>query len=1549
MTSREQQQLDVMEDDSIRDTQQDHDDNETPKTTRAPSTITLDPNDYVGWSLQMQVLLEYHRLWDLVKPISSTAASSSSSSSSSSSVSLASSTILARTREAHYILVSALRDVNTRRVLIGLPSGDPRALWQALHNRFTSLPKAATAALFAQLISLRQSSSESAQSFADRIILLRNQLLNNGRKVDDIDVITTLVNGVTSSLAQQVNSYYNCLPNSTFEQIVGVAKGEEARLLSAAASSKPHSSHSNNNSALAASFRSSSSSSSAVKCHHCGSNDHFVNGCPARRASNTASQQEIDGGACPRPGHRNHKATDCRSMKRGRGPVTAATASSNINPQSNPTSSSSSSIIKTIPMGSAEVSIRSVSSEVGVNAATTQQKSAVLDSGAGRTMISSSGTLLDSTHAPDILITVANGEMLSSPMSGTAVINVAGSTQLHVKDALQHSQVDRTLLSVSSVLNDNTKVERVVFLKDGAAAFTPAGDILFTASKVNGIYVVDTDSQQSETTARVFAAAAESSSPSSDTSSSSTASTTSIIKSSNTDSLADLLHQRFCHRSFDGIRQLQTAGAVNGLQLVKVSSKLHHSCIACAQGKAHRQSFSDRVNPQLQPTASHLLARVHADVAGPLSIESVRGYRYFLIILDEFSEFGFVAFLRQKSDAASIIIDWCREAATRHGREVVEFHSDGGGEFINDRLAKFFRQKGTLQSSTPAHTPQHNGKAERIIRTITNWASAILLHSNTKKEFWPHAISTAMYTRNLTQVCKSGDQSLTPYARWFGITGPTPVDHLRVFGCDADVLFTKASGSKLSKLSSKSRRCMFIGYDTKRNNVWLFYDSSTLEVFSSRDATFHEHQFTISNSLHESTASDDSHELDDDTTWLTKSAFDGETKLMQIISKEEAESKAASIPSNNSPDSIESSDSISSSSSENDSDSESDSSSSDPPSPSSSSSSSSPRRIPSPANRVGRSRQSRPKGQLPTRRTTRINAGIKENKYGMTNGNLAQARYVYIGLTDADHPVPDQLFESLPKSAQLPRKYADAIENPEWKAALLKELEAHEKNGTWRFVLLPTGAKAIGCKYVFRIKLKSDGTIDRYKVRLTAQGFGQRDGRDYHENAIYAPVLSYQTLRIILAFICAQNYELYHLDVQTAFLNASVEEDIYMRVPDGVSAPEGTVCKLEKALYGIKQAPHAWHADIAATLTSTLGFHPSTNDPCLFLKVSRTCHMMLLPLFVDDCFPACHVEDKVEMREILNKLMTVYDITDNGDAELILGMRVTRDRSNHILKLDQQVFIERLLADYNATNCKPSSTPSSNSTESDSSDIDDTTPATESERVSYQALTGSYQYLNISGRPDMGFLANDMSRHLINPTRKDCKKGWRALRYLRGTTDLGITFSGSKISRTLVAYSDANWAGLGEENARSTSGWILKIGSGPIAWSSKKQDMTALSATESEYISATLAALQIVWTRRILTDCGIKLTKPTPLICDNRAAIQLASTRKVSQRTKHINVRYHKIRELIEDGEITMSWIRSEDQPADLFTKPLGPHIFLRLRPIIMGTEHNDNNQQQEL
>ena len=1470
-----------------------------PMTTfRAPTTIQLDPAEYASWAILMQSLLELGGMWHLVKPLTLSDQGGAQRSSSSSTVITQSS---AKSREAYFILASALKgSSDTMRLLVGLPSQDPRALWEALRQRYTQMPKAAVAALYTQLLNLQQSSHEGVRAFADRIRLLRHQLAAAGRSVSEDEALTAFVSGVHASLATQVSMFYNVAPNSTLEQVVTVAFGEETRLQLAGHNTIKHSTSHSSTSALGA--------ASGVKaCYHCSSPDHLVGACPAKRNAQrpTATPQEIAAGACPRPGHKHHKAIACRL-----GPVvpSAAAASAAAASATAPTT--------VVSLGSATVS----SVALHTLAATRAGSTVVLDSGAGRTVIPSTGTLLNGRIAPEVQITVANGQVLKSPTQGTAVIQGAGSTIFHVRDALQHEHIDRPLLSVGSATADESQVHEIVFRKDGAAALSPSGAIVFTGSQINGVYVINTDAEVSRKVAETFAQRR----------SHVVAQASAVQVGVSAD--AELLHQRWCHRSYGGMRDLIQTQAITGLDGVKMpttSSAIAHRCDGCSKGKAHRQPFGDHLTAGTE--AQHVLARIHADVAGPISITSHGGANYFLVLYDEWSQFGFVAPLERKSDATEQILALCRQASNRQGRDVVEFHSDGGGEFINAVLDRFFSKRGTVQSTSVPSTPQWNGKAERLLRTLTEWTTAMIAHAKAAKFLWAYGVDTAMYTFNRTQVCDRTDRTdqsnagVTPHHRWFKLQTPVSLDHLRVWGCDAVVLYTVAPGMKVKKFEVKSRLCMFVGYDTSKGDAWRFYDPSTGKVFTSRDATFYEKDFSVSHSVREQQCTiADSNETDDDDDWLTRTTFDNETKLVQLVSREAAStSEPPAVPSTPESDGTSSDDE----------------SEADAPAQSPQVDSDDAVDEPTTAHTTPAATGPAASSSTAPRRGTRER--FRPQRYGMVNGNLAQARAIHVGLVatlfesgeiNLDHS------EAIVAATGLPRTFAEAWADPAWREPIMRELKAHETNGTWEYVPLPAGCKTIGHRYVFAVKLNPDGTEERKKARLTAQGFSQREGIDYFVDKTYAPVLNYHTLRALIALAAACDLEIHQIDVETAFLNAKVEEDIYMRPPDGIKAPPGTVCKLRKALYGIKQAGSAWHADIVAKLVS-MGYRASSQDPCLFLKRSRSGHQIMFPLFVDDCFPMCWTVDLDEMLEDKATLMRHYKIKDSGDAKCLLGIRITRDRPNRTIHLDQSAYVTRLLADYAAHSAAPRHTPQrldSAASEQDDSPSD----STPHEQQIYQAIVGSCQYLALSTRPDISGAVNNLARGLANPTARNRQDAWHLLSYLAGTVDLRLTYSGDMATRSLVGYCDATWAGRGGDNdGKSKSGWIVKLGTGPVSWSSKKQSMVALSSTESEYVAAALAAQEITWLRTLLVECGISGTKATKLFCDNAAAIALSNNAKISQRTKHINVRYHFLRDCVKAGTIEVKWVSSEKQPADLLTKALGPQAFLRLRPIIMGTE----------
>jgi hypothetical protein len=328
---------------------------------------------------------------------------------------------------------------------------------------------------------------------------------------------------------------------------------------------------------------------------------------------------------------------------------------------------------------------------------------------------------------------------------------------------------------------------------------------------------------------------------------------------------------------------------------------------------------------------------------------------------------------------------------------------------------------------------------------------------------------------------------------------------------------------------------------------------------------------------------------------------------------------------------------------------------------------------------------------------------------------------------------------------------------------------------------------------------------------------------------------------------------------------------------------------------------------------------------------------MIIALFVDDMFPVCHSVDLAELKADQEALMNKYRIKDLGDAKLMLGMRVSRNRAARTIHLDQQVYAERLLSDCGMSECKPMSTPAqARHTEVNQEATDD-----QELPLTYRAVIGSLLYAALSTRPDLAHAVSALAAHVAAPTAEHWQLCRRVLRYLKGTVARGLTYGGLGTDQQLTVYSDSDWAGNRTGDARSTTGWLTMIGGGPVSWTSRKQSTVALSSTEAEYLAMGEAVQELLWMQQLLKEIGFEASVEggTTLHCDNQSAITISSHEKHHQRTKHINVKYHFIREHISSGQVKVQWVPSEKQLADLFTKPLGPNIFLRLREQIMRNQ----------
>ncbi|XP_021802647.1 uncharacterized protein LOC110746719 [Prunus avium] len=397
-----------------------------------------------------------------------------------------------------------------------------------------------------------------------------------------------------------------------------------------------------------------------------------------------------------------------------------------------------------------------------------------------------------------------------------------------------------------------------------------------------------------------------------------------------------------------------------------------------------------------------------------------------------------------------------------------------------------------------------------------------------------------------------------------------------------------------------------------------------------------------------------------------------------------------------------------------------------------------------------------------------------------------------------------------------------------------EEFNALQATGTWSLVPSSPSHNLVGCKWVFRIKKKSDGSIDRYKARLVAKGYHQQAGLDYSET--FSPVAKPVTIRILLTLAASHNWFLNQLDVSNAFLHGFLTEDVFMEQPPGFVAPDNSsyVCKLHKSLYGLKQAPRAWYDQLYTSLLS-LGFQASQSDTSLFiLKVP---HLVLILVYVDDIIITG--PSSAACQTIISKLGTQFPIKDLGPLHYFLGLEV--HQTDHGIFLSQQKYALELLSRAKMEGAKPCVTPVG------SLKLDHTGPLLQNP-VEYRSLAGALQYLTWT-RPDISFAVNQVCQFMHTPRESHMQAVKRILRYLKGTITDGMWFKKGHLD--LVSYSDADWAGC-HFDRRSTSGYCVFFGPNLISWSAKKQPTVARSSTEAEYRSLAITAAELTWICKVL-------------------------------------------------------------------------------------------------
>lgn len=491
-------------------------------------------------------------------------------------------------------------------------------------------------------------------------------------------------------------------------------------------------------------------------------------------------------------------------------------------------------------------------------------------------------------------------------------------------------------------------------------------------------------------------------------------------------------------------------------------------------------------------------------------------------------------------------------------------------------------------------------------------------------------------------------------------------------------------------------------------------------------------------------------------------------------------------------------------------------------------------------------------------------------------------------------------------SISLPKTVHEALSHPGWRNAMIEEMNALDGNDTWNLVNLPIGKKAIGSKWVFTVKFNPNGSVARLKARLVAKGYAQIYGEDYSDT--FFPVVQLTSVRLFISMAATHNWPLHQLDIKNAFLHGDLQEEVYMEQPPGFVAQgeSGKVCHLRKSLYGLKQSPRAWFGKFSLAV-ERFGMQKSKFDHSIFYKQSKT-GIILLVVYVDDIVITGN--DAAGISSLKTFLHSQFQTKDLGLLKYVLGIEVAKSRKG--IFLSQRKYVLDLLSETGKLGSKPASTPM----------IPNLQLTKEGKLLEdpgrYRRLVGKLNYLTIT-RPDIAYSVSVVRQYMSNPTDNH----WAAviLCYLKGAPGRGILYKNHGHTR-IECFSDSDWAGS-KADRRSTTGYCVFVGGNLVSWKSKKQNVVSRSSAESEYRAMAQSICEIMWINQLLTEVGLKTSMLAKLWCDNQAALHIASNPVFHDRTKHIEIDCHFVREKIQQGLISTGFVRTGEQLGDLFTKAL--------------------------
>ena len=701
---------------------------------------------------------------------------------------------------------------------------------------------------------------------------------------------------------------------------------------------------------------------------------------------------------------------------------------------------------------------------------------------------------------------------------------------------------------------------------------------------------------------------------------------------------------------------------------------------------------------------------------------------------------------------------------------------------------------------------------------------------------------------------------LTPYQVLF--SRPPDFTRLKVFGC---LCFATDTTPHKDKFSSRAHKCVFLGYPFAQK-AYKVLDLQTKKVFVTRDVYFLEHQFPFSSI----DASVTPAHLFNGNGILTSDPFCEISEVATTVPNEDTNTSQA------------------------------------PP--------------------TSESYNAQHTDSPETHSTPPVTSSMPQLR--PVRQKVVPARFNdYVGLPNTMQKTVNCCASQFSKSYQTfvanvthipePQTYKTACQHDVWCKAMATELAALEANHTWEIVPLPAGKRVVSCKWVFKVKFNQDGTVERYKARLVARGFTQTEGLDYFET--FAPVAKMSTVRVLLSLAAVSKWSVTQMDVTNAFLYGVLDEEVYMAIPQGYVLPAQfadynskipLVCRLVKSIYGLKQSPRKWFIKFKEVLLQ-FGFIQAHSDHSLFLFKSTEFFLAIL-VYVDDILVVG--SDSTSIANIKAHLASHFKIKDLGPLKYFLGIEAAR--SDKGIYLNQRKYTLDIIKDVGLEHSRTASVPM----EQNHTLLGNKVSPFLIDPAPYRRLVGRLIYLTIT-RPDLSYAVHVLSQFLASPRQCHLDAAFKVVKYLKLTVGQGILLSATSPLQ-LSAFADADWGGC-PLTRQSLTGYCVTLGSSLLSWKSKKQHTVSRSSAEAEYRALADVCCELTWLLNLFHELGFNALKPVTLYCDNRSAMYIAANPVFHERTKHIEIDCHLVREKLQKGYIKTAYISTHDQPADMFTKAI--------------------------